>query len=73
MKTLNEQIDCAKRELAMRKNLYPKWVESGNMAHDEATHQIECMESIVATLGECIRFAERYDTIRKMEIGSARK
>lgn len=50
MKTLTEQFDCARRELALRRNAYPRWVQSGRMAPDKAQHEIECMEAIVATL-----------------------
>ena len=43
-------ISCAKREVAIRRNVYPKWVVSGKMKADECRHQIECMEAIVKEL-----------------------
>lgn len=49
MKTIDEQLACAKRELALRRNVYPKWVGK-RMTQDKATHEIECMEAIIATL-----------------------
>ena len=48
--TLDAQIKCAKRELAMRRNFYPKWVQSGRMKPEEADHEINCMAAIVRTL-----------------------
>jgi hypothetical protein len=50
MKTLAEQIACAKRELALRRLVYRNRVAKNSMTQDEATHEIECMESIIKTL-----------------------
>jgi hypothetical protein len=50
MKTLADQIACAKRELALRRLVYRQRVAAKRMEQDEATHEIECMESIVKTL-----------------------
>ena len=50
MKTLDEQIESAERELAMRKRVYLKWVVAGKMNWLKARHEIECMESIIETL-----------------------
>jgi hypothetical protein len=50
MITLNDQIECAERELAIRKQVYPGWVDKGRMAPDKANHEIECMAEIVYTL-----------------------
>jgi hypothetical protein len=50
MKTLPEMIACAKRELAIRKRVYPKWAESGKMTFDQCRHEIATMEAIVAEL-----------------------
>jgi hypothetical protein len=44
--TLDEQIACVRRELAMRINVYPKWVKSGRMKPETADHEINCMQSI---------------------------
>ena len=48
--SLAEQIAEARRELAMRKKLYPQWVQSGRLDAAQAQHQLVCMEAIVATL-----------------------
>lgn len=50
MKTLSEMVKCAKRELAIRQRVYPKWVESKKMTADQCRHEIECMEAIVSEL-----------------------
>jgi hypothetical protein len=58
MKTLPEQLASAKRELALRRNTYPKWIESKRMKQESADHEIDCMESIVATLEKMVMLAE---------------
>ena len=50
MITLEEQIAEAQRELALRRRCYPQWVKSGKLAHEDAYHQLQCMEAIVRTL-----------------------
>lgn len=50
MKTLTEQITCAKRELAMRQGCYPKWVAGKRLTQEKADHEIECMKAIIDTL-----------------------
>ena len=50
MITLAEQIAEAQRELALRRKCYPAWVKSGRLAHEDAYHQLQCMEAIVRTL-----------------------
>lgn len=50
MKTLTDQLACVRRELALRKNVYPNWVRNGRMTREKAHHEIECMEAVVATL-----------------------
>jgi hypothetical protein len=47
---LNELIKCAKRELALRSNVYPKWVRSGRIRQDFADKEIDMMNEIVMLL-----------------------
>jgi hypothetical protein len=42
-----QQIACLKRELAMRKNVYPKWVDSGRMKPEQAEQEIAAMQSVL--------------------------
>jgi hypothetical protein len=45
-----EMLACARRELGLRKNVYPRWIEAGRMTEEKAKHEIECMESICTAL-----------------------
>jgi hypothetical protein len=49
-KTIDEMIGCAKRELAMRGRVYPKWVAAGRMREAVAAHEIECLQGIMRVL-----------------------
>ena len=48
MKTPLELYKCLKRELGKRKSAYPRWVSQLKMSQKEATHEIDCMEELVA-------------------------
>jgi hypothetical protein len=48
--SMDDMIKCATRELAMRRRVYPKWVEQDRMTQDKADWEIECMEAIVNKL-----------------------
>lgn len=48
--TKPEMIACVKRELALRKANYPKWVASGKMKQDRADHETNCMQAVFNTL-----------------------
>jgi hypothetical protein len=50
MITLDQQVACARRELALRRNVYPKWIEARKMTAEKAQWEIDTMEAIVATL-----------------------
>lgn len=50
MKTLTDQIASARRELSMRRRVYPGWVERKKMSQHAADHEIACMEAIIETL-----------------------
>lgn len=56
MKPLPDQLTAARRELALRQRCYPKWLADGRAGWtaDKVRHEIECMESIVATLERCV-------------------
>ena len=47
---MQEQIRCVARELALRRNVYPKWVEKGRMKQDAADKEIATMEAVLQTL-----------------------
>ena len=48
--TLEAQIDCVKREIALRENVYPKWIESKRMRQHHADYQIAAMKDVLETL-----------------------
>jgi len=48
--TKDQMIASVKRELAMRKRNYPKWVAAGKMKQDAADHEVACMQAIFNTL-----------------------
>jgi len=50
MFSLAIQIECVKRELRMRRQVYPERVARGLMSQAKADQEIEVMESVLATL-----------------------
>lgn len=51
-KTIEEQIKCVTRELALRKAVYGKKVEAGTMTPMAARHEYDCMLCVLGTLEE---------------------
>ena len=47
---IERQIACVRREISMRRRVYPGWVTSRRMTQEEADRQIEAMEAALATL-----------------------
>jgi len=56
--TLAEQLASARRELALRRRVYPIWVSQGRMNGDQAGHETACMAAIVVTLEKLAALAE---------------
>ena len=50
--TLDGQIAAARREIAMRRSAYPKFIQNRRMSEDQACREIAAMEAILATLEE---------------------
>ncbi|TDB64388.1 hypothetical protein [Arundinibacter roseus] len=48
--TLSEQIAEIKRELAMRKKVYPDWKRTGRIHPKEADHRIQVLEDLLERL-----------------------
>jgi hypothetical protein len=48
--TLEQQILCVEREIRIRENVYPRWVESGKMKMGEADREIAVMRKVLETL-----------------------
>ena len=47
---LTDQIAEVQREIALRKQCYPRWVQAGKLAAGEATWQLRCLEEVLRTL-----------------------
>lgn len=75
MKPLTDQLACAKRELALRRNVYPRWVQERRKGWtpDKAKHEIDCMEAIVQTLAKAVegeQFMLQFPKGKPPELGS---
>jgi hypothetical protein len=58
--SLTEQLRCAKRELALRNNVYPRWVAADQMTAHAAKRELAGMTAIVQTLERlCTADAQR--------------
>lgn len=47
---IDEQIACAKRELALRQRVYPAFVDRKKITADKASYEIEAMKAVLKTL-----------------------
>ena len=70
MTTLDDQIRCIARELALRKRVYPRLLTQGTMTQDQAAHEIRTMQSVLATLQALAR-APRQETLCTEEVPHA--
>ena len=50
--TDRDKADEAKREVAMRRRVYPRWVQDGRMKQADADRKIAVMEAIAADYRE---------------------
>lgn len=48
--TIDQQIAEMKREIALRKNVFPKWVAAGKMRQAESDHGIAAMTAALHTV-----------------------
>lgn len=48
--TLEQQIACVRRELALRQRVYPKWVATSRMKQAEADKELAAMQAVHDTL-----------------------
>lgn len=52
--TVDQQIACVRRELAMRRNVYPKWVANGRMTQQAAEKEMAGMQAVHDTLSRMV-------------------
>jgi hypothetical protein len=50
MITIQDELEAARRELRMRKEVYPRRVAAGKMTERQAKHETACMAAIVLRL-----------------------
>jgi hypothetical protein len=50
--TLSDLAKCARREAAMRRRVYPRWIDNGKMTQDQADHETACMDAIAKLLSD---------------------
>lgn len=48
--SLADQIECVKREIAMRESVYPRWVGARKMTQAKADRELACMRAVLETL-----------------------
>ena len=48
--TLDDQIACVEREIALRRRAYPRFVFNHRMTREKADREIELMEHVLQTL-----------------------
>jgi hypothetical protein len=52
MITIDDEIACVRREIAMRQRVYPAWVAKGKMKQEKADHEIAAMRAVLIRLEE---------------------
>ena len=58
---LEAQITCVKRELRMRGELYPKWVDRKKMTNRQAGNELRAMGAVLQTLEAVQKLVEPGD------------
>ena len=48
--TLDDEIICIRREIAMRERVFPRWVSGGKMKAHNAEHEIAVMRAVLERL-----------------------
>lgn len=52
MVSLEDQIKCVQREIALRHAVYPKRVLDGKMKQEQALYELDAMYAVLETLKE---------------------
>lgn len=55
--TIERQIACVRREIGLRRRVYPRWCAAGRITPETAQAEVEAMQAVLATL-ERLRDAE---------------
>lgn len=71
--TLEDQIACVKREIAMRESVYPKWVAAKKMSQAKADHELAAMKAVLETLENVDHVAQMTVEITLEKVGDLLK
>lgn len=56
--SLSDQLQSVRREVAMRKRVYPRWIASGKMTPELAAREIAAMQAVEHTIAELAKGEE---------------
>lgn len=59
--SLNQQIECARREVAMRERVYPGLVRRGQMTRGQSEYELAAMKAILKSLQSLADASSRQD------------
>ena len=59
------QIACVRREISMRKRVYPRWVSTGRMSQQKADEEIVAMTEVLATLERLHQMSKVIDDLER--------
>jgi hypothetical protein len=68
--SLRAQIACLKREIALRKNCYPRWVQQKRMNAEAANQELAAMTAALHTLLK-VQEREQQDVAMAGAVGEA--
>ena len=51
---LNVLVACARREMALRQRVYPKWIAKGTYSEEKAAAEYAAMRDIIDFLVHCL-------------------
>lgn len=64
--TLDEQVNCVRREIALRRNVYAKRIEAGKLTQEAATRELTLMQAVLVTL--TVNYPQALAKIRELQI-----
>lgn len=63
--TLDQQIICVRREIALRRNVYQRRVAEQRMKRTQADHELLCMQAVLLTL--TVYYPKALERIQELE------
>lgn len=65
--TLDQQIKCVRREIALRERVYPKWVREGKKKPYDAAFEIAAMKAVLKTLEDYDRVCSHASALETID------